>query len=181
MGAGCSAPCCCGVRPQTPQSTTRVHPNFLINYLSLPGTGSRSRPGGQQRAPISHQVLQHPCSVGTADTSCDAAAVPPHVLAPPETPCAVGQIHPCSLIHNSIPCRWLGHQERSQGWEGSWASQNPAWWRGKVRAVSSQPGLQKQTEQLIANQPWRGQHFSGLRQLQTDPMPPLLPHCFPSA
>lgn len=57
MGAGCSAPCCCGVRPQTPQRATQVHTNFLINYLSLPGISSRSRPSSE------HPSLTRFCSI----------------------------------------------------------------------------------------------------------------------
>lgn len=90
----------CGVGPQTPQSATQVHSSFLINDFSLSGTGSTSRPGGQQQAPVSHQDPQHPWSV---DVSCDAAAAHPQVLAPPDAPCTVGQIQAAASSTTASP------------------------------------------------------------------------------
>lgn len=105
----------CGVGPQMPQSATRVHAGFL----SLSGTGSASRPGGQQRAPISHQDPQHLWSVGTADASCGASAAHPQVLAPLEPPCAVGQIQATGSSTTASPADGSGIRRGANAGKGA--------------------------------------------------------------
>lgn len=107
-----------GVRPQTPQSATWMHTGFLINYLSLSGTGSTTRPGGQQQLAVSHQDPQHPWSLGPTDISCDAVGHP-QVLAPPETPCTVAQIQAAASSMTASPAGGLAITREANAGKGT--------------------------------------------------------------
>lgn len=131
MRAGCSAPCCClpwgghnllhpcslwGQTPNTPKCHLDAHQ--FLNYLSLSGTGSTTRPGGQQQLPVSHQDPQHPWSLGTTDASCDAVGHP-QVLAPPETPCTVAQIQAAASSMAASPADGLAITREANAGKGT--------------------------------------------------------------